>query len=206
MKVESLEEDNATLARKAEQSSKAIEQIQQEYGTDANLLDVPEGNLVFKAISMLPTQQKAPFVEKFVGKALDWGTMHSSKGRGDFYDSGKDKYIELKTSFTNKGRMLNARQIRPWQDVDEYMCFYIDEINPSSSVLFVLDKNAMLDEIEKHGSHSHGTKESNLLNIHKEISLTVPINPRSDMYNRWLASYSKPVLLKHIMEGDNGKN
>lgn len=206
MKVEALQKDNATLAQKAEQSTYALQLIQKEYGTDVNLLDVPQGNLVLKAISSLSPQEKAPFVEKFVGKKMDWGIVHSSKGRGDFYDPSEDQYIELKASFTNKKNSLNIRQIRPWQEVDKYACLYIDETSPDDSVFFFLDKKEMMGEIEMHGSHSHGTKVSNLSNINNEFSLTVPISPRSDMYNRWLADYSNPTILEHIMKGENGEN
>ena len=42
--------------------------------------------------------------------------------------AGKDKenlYYEIKTSFTNKGNNLNIRQIRLWQNIDYYYCFFI---------------------------------------------------------------------------------
>lgn len=125
-------------------------------------------------ISSLLPQMKSPLVEKFLCKKMNYQLVPSSFNKGDAKDNNNN-YYEFKVSFTNKDEKLNIRQIRPWQNVDFYYCFYINENDIDKSVFFVLTKDERLKEIEKCGSYTHGTKEANESNQNKEISITIDV-------------------------------
>lgn len=57
---------------------------------------------------------------------MNYQSVSASFNKGDAKDNN-DNYYEFKTSFTNKDEKLNIRQIRPWQNIDFYYCFYINE-------------------------------------------------------------------------------
>lgn len=164
-----------------------------------NILDMVDGSLFFQLISLYSAQSKAPLVEKFIASKFGYKLVSSSKGRGDFYDPVTDEYIELKASFTNKGKNLNIRQIRPWQDIHKYLLMYIDEDNPKDSVLFILNKQQMNEEIQLLGSHTHGTKEANKSNLNHEFSITIPVNADNLLYQRWYNNYSDVKALGTIL-------
>lgn len=199
MKLTEIESNLKNEYLKAKSGLNLISQIRGESQDDPHVLDIPNGTQLFSLISSYSAQTKAPLAEKFIAKKLHYNMVSASQGQGDFYDPVKGEYIELKVSFSNKGKNLNIRQIRPWQDVESYLLLYIDDFYQKDNVLFRLNKVQMLEEIKNHGSHTHGTHEANKLNRNHEFSITIPIDPKKALYNRWSSSYRDDELLNKIM-------
>ena len=163
---------------------------------------VEEGAMFFDLVKYRTAQYKAPAFERFLSNGVGWEKVHASEDRGDFIVNGE--YVELKTSFTNQAMNLNIRQIRLWQDVDKYICIFIDDKNDiRNSYLFELTKEEMENEVELLGGYTHGTKEANKLNINKEYSITIKISDNNPNFERWKASYLNNDLLNKILKGDN---
>lgn len=142
--------------RKIERVEKILEE-QRELSNSTDLMDI-EPNLFFYCLSLLSTQQKAPLCEKYVVKQLKGERVKSSLDRGDFKID--EKYYELKCSFNNKDKNLNIRQIRLYQDVDYYLCGYIDTFCLNKSYFYILTKIEMEKEVRMLGSFTHGDENS----------------------------------------------
>lgn len=162
--------------------------------------EIKDFELFYRLISSLSAQAKAPMSEKYMIDCMGWKKVSAKDDRGDAVDSNKI-YYELKNSFTNLGENLNLRQIRLWQDVDYYFCFYIDEVNLKDSLFFLLTKKEMEEEILLNGSFTHGVKEVNMGNIKNEYSLTIPIkNNNNKNTQRWKEKYLSIDIYNKVME------
>lgn len=156
---------------------------------DKNLRDViPNTDDFFLLTYFMNAQRKAKEIELKFLDLLGGVAVPASKGRGDGLVSGK--YYELKTSTTNKDNKLNIRQIRPWQNVDYYLCSYIDELCVSKSKIYRLTKDEMHYEIDKIGGFTHGTNQANKNNKNIEYSITLPVykDDHTDV-SRWNERY-----------------
>lgn len=163
---------------------------------------VEEGAIFFDLVKYRTAQYKAPAFERFLTDGVGWEKVHASEDRGDFIVGGE--YVELKTSFTNEAMNLNLRQIRLWQDVDKYVCIFIDDKNNiENSYLFELTKAEMEQEVELIGGYTHGTKTANELNINKEYSITIRIKDKNPTFERWKENYLNNTLLNTILRGDS---
>lgn len=166
----------------------------------AKIEEVVSGEVFFEVMKFYTAQRKAPAFERFLSHKFDWVRIPASEDRGDFLTEGG--YIELKTSFSNEAMKLNLRQIRQWQDIDKYLCIFIDDKNnQKQSVVFELTKEEMQSEIEIMGGFTHGTKTINNQNEHNEYSITLSLAANNQHYQRWIKNYSNPKMLKQILSG-----
>lgn len=164
-----------------------------------DIIDCNDAYLYYTVTSQLSTQQKAPLGEKFLCKKLGYKKVDASKDCGDAVDKN-GYYYEFKNSFTNLKENLNIRQIRLWQDVDYYYCFYINENDLSKSIFFILTKEQMINEVEKCGGFTHGTISANKKNINHEYSITIPIyNDNNENTKRWKNNYLSIELKRKIL-------
>lgn len=153
----------------------------------------------FFLMSFFNAQAKAVEIENFLIKELKCEKISAGLDRGDCL-SPNEKYIELKTSTTNKNNFLNIRQIRLYQNVDYYICSFINERSLDKSAYYLLTKEEMVDEVEKCGSYTHGTKKATDLNINKEYSISFPIYSNNDITNRWNKKYRRKNIEELICD------
>lgn len=156
-------------------------------------LAVPEADRtawdVLRASAGLNAQSRGIITEKVVRAVLGGERVCSTEDRGDMLLD--DRHCEIKSGFA-KGKM-NVRQIRPWQDAD-YVVVHVDVEDRTSCRAWRLTHEEMMDEVEKHGSVSHGTAGAVALNANKEYSITVSRGPRSAIGARWDESYRDTAL------------
>ena len=136
-------------------------------------------------------------IEKFVTEAFDGEHVPSKANRGDFRVG--DIFYESKMSTTNAKRIMNIRQIRLYQQIDYYVCGYIDELDLANSKCFILTKEEMANEVNLHGSFTHGTKTENAIRLNSEYSLSIAIG--SAMMARWEDEYFCEKLYKALIAG-----
>lgn len=159
---------------------------------------INEPDVFFTVISVGTAQAKAPEAEKFIARKMGWTKISPSLNKGDF-KTAENKYIELKNSFSNKAGCLNLRQIRLWQEVDYYLCIYIDETNISDSVVLLLTHEQMEKEVTSCGSATHGTAAANANNQNIEYSITIKVG--SPMMTQWIEKYDAPADIKNQIIG-----
>ena len=158
--------------------------------------------LYYTSTAGLTAQAKAPLGEKFLCNLLGYTRVSSKEDCGDAVDKNGIHY-EFKNSFTNQQQNLNIRQIRLWQNVDYYYCFYINEEELDKSVFFVLTKEEMTEEVALCGGYTHGTVAANAENKHSEYSITIPIyNDENEKTKRWKEKYLSNELKSKILGGE----
>lgn len=158
--------------------------------------------LYYTSTAGLSAQAKAPLGEKFLCNLLGYTRVSSKEDRGDAFDK-EGIYYEFKNSFTNQQQNLNIRQIRLWQNVDYYYCFYINEEDLEKSIFFVLTKEEMIKEVALCGGYTHGTITANAVNKHNEYSITIPIyNDKNKTTQRWKEKYLSNELKNKILKGE----
>ena len=198
MLIAEIQKQNLMVLEKAQKVDSLIHQFS-EKDLNTNVYEITEGYIFYALISSLVPQSKGTLVEKFLCKKMNYQRVPKSFNRGDAKDNNNN-YYEFKTSFTNKDEKLNIRQIRPWQNVDFYYCFYINENDIDKSVFFVLTKDEMLKEIEECGSYTHGTKKANENNQNKEFSITIDVyNIKNTTTKRWYDLYLDTNLKEKIL-------
>jgi hypothetical protein len=183
-----------TLITKLKHAQKAINK----YAEDAYIEDITNPYDFYSCISPYNVQFKAPRSDSFIANRLGLEPVKSSEGRGDFHKNA-ELYYEFKTSFTNDGDNLNLRQIRLYQDVDYYLCFFINEEDLDHSMCFMLTKEQMQKEVDLSPSYTHGTKKANEANIIHEYSITIPMYKNdNDKFQRWIKEYLSLELKSQI--------
>lgn len=198
MLIAEIQKENLTILRKVQKIDSLICQFS-EKDLSSNVYEMTNGYNFYTLISLLSAQKKAPLVEKFLCKKMNYQLVPAPLNKGDAKDNN-NCYYEFKTSFTNKGEKLNIRQIRPWQNIDFYYCFYINENDIDKSVFFVLTKDEMLKEIKECGSYTHGTKKANENNQNKEFSITIDVyNIENTTTKRWYNLYLDTNLKNKIL-------
>ena len=161
-----------------------------------NIFDhITSASELFLLSSFMNAQKKSGIIENYIARKMGGELISPSLDRGDMIvtsDHG-EVYYEMKTSTTNDKQKLNARQIRLWQDVDYYLCSYIDEKNLHNSRCYVLTKEQMEDEVILIGGFTHGTRKSNVRNENQFHSVTVNMarNTKSKASIRWNNSYRR---------------
>lgn len=199
MLLSEIAEKNNEILNKALQIQKLINKQ-----SDLNIAieDCDNAVLYYLSTASLTAQKKAPMGEKFLCHKLHMTRVLASENRGDAVDEN-GLYYEFKNSFTNEAQNLNIRQIRLWQDIDFYYCFYINEKNLDDSVFFILTKEEMIKEVELCGGFTHGTNIANSVNQHNEYSITIPIyNDRNEKTKRWKEKYLSQELKERILYGN----
>lgn len=194
-------EDISLANKKQLQKSLKIKELLRNIPNDKEIWECKNGELFYLATSNLTTQMKAPLGEKFLCHMLNLKAVSSKENRGDAVDNN-NVYYEIKCSFTNKEENLNIRQIRLWQDIDYYYCFYINEEELEKSLFFILSKKQMEEEVRLCGSCSHGTIEVNKNNFNKEYSITIPAYKNTEKAKRWKEKYLSIDLKKKILGGE----
>lgn len=166
-----------------------------------DIVNCDDAYLYYTSTASLTAQAKAPLGEKFLCNLLGYTRVSSREDRGDAVDK-EGIYYEFKNSFTNQRQNLNIRQIRLWQNVDYYYCFYINEEDLDKSVFFILTKDEMIKEVALCGGYTHGTVTANAVNEHNEYSITIPIyNDKNEKTKRWKEKYLSNELKNKILGG-----
>lgn len=150
------------------------------------------------------SQKKSSVIEKFLANILNGSIISSSLDKGDIFVNNPphqfkniaDSYIELKTSTFNKKGALNIRQIRLYQDINYYLCSYINELNPYDSSFYLLTKEQMVEEVHANPQFTHGTKNANNDKINPEYSLTIYMNTNNIKKKEWDDKYKYYALEK----------
>ena len=150
-----------------------------------DIINCNNAYIYYTSTASLTAQAKAPMGEKFLCNLLGYTKISPREDCGDAVDKN-GIYYEFKNSFTNQEQNLNIRQIRLWQNVDYYYCFYINEEELEKSVFFVLTKEEMVEEVALCGGYTHGTIAANAVNKHNEYSITIPVyNDKNEKTIRW---------------------
>ena len=166
-----------------------------------DIVNCCDAYLYYTSTASLTAQAKASLGERFLCNLLGYTRVSSREDRGDAVDK-EGMYYEFKNSFTNQRQNLNIRQIRLWQNVDYYYCFYINEEDLDKSVFFVLTKDEMIKEVALCGGYTHGTITANAVNEHNEYSITIPIyNDKNEKTKRWKEKYLSNELKNKILGG-----
>lgn len=171
----------------------------------SNLVDIIESSQdIVKLCSMLTPQGKARELENLLAKTCLNGAdlISPSLDMGDAKDAS-GKLWELKTSTSNATDALNLRQIRPWQQVDFYLCSYINETNPQNSRFYVLTKQEMWEEVQLLGSPTHGLTSASAQDETVEWSVTIyPYSDSREATERWNEKYLSDDM-RHAFLGTN---
>ncbi len=194
---------NEKILKKAQNIHNLLEQAMSDgISTLDDIVNYGNARLYYTCTASLNAQKKAPMGEKFLCKLLNYTQVSSREDCGDAVDEN-GIYYEFKNSFTNQAQNLNIRQIRLWQDVDYYYCFYINEEDLNKSVFFVLTKEEMIEEVALCGGYTHGTVTANAVNEHSEYSITIPVyNDKNEKTKRWKEKYLSNELKNKILGGE----
>lgn len=163
--------------------------------TAKSIEDIESPKDFFAICSIMSAQKKALLIESFITHIFNGVHVPSKDNRGDFCVN--ELYYESKMSTTNSANIMNIRQVRLYQDIDFYVCGYINELDLAQSKCFLLTKTQMTNEIMKYGSFSHGTKDENKIRTNSEYSLSIKIG--SDMMKRWEDQYHCEKLYKALI-------
>jgi len=137
-------------------------------------------------LSILPSQMYGCRIENKLSKYLELENSND-KNRGDRV-SKNNRYIEIKGSFNSD--ILNLVQIRPWQDISEYVIYFwnFDSNFKLKDYYFHLSVKEMNNELDLlNAGNAHGTKEANYSNKNKELALH--IDKKSKHFLRWIKNY-----------------
>lgn len=183
-----IKEAKRNIVEQIESLTISLAEIQNRNETD-DLVNISSPMSFYNIISAFSTQKRTPLSDKYIIKNLGMRPSTMEEDCGDAVDS-EGKYYELKTSFSNEKKCLNIRQLRPWQPVDYYYCFFIDTNNFNNSVFFKLSKEQMKNEINSVGTPTHGSRKANSLNINIEYSITLPVfDNKNENVIRWKNNY-----------------
>ena len=146
---------------------------------------IDDSYLFLKTTMLMSPAQRGNAWEKHMMYKNNGIIKKSSEDQGDF-ECSEYGICESKISTTNKGIQLNMKQLRLWQDVDTYICAYIDYDTPNRSKFYILTKKEMCDQWEKYGGYMHGTKKSNENNEKPSLSLSIrPYSINSKKTKEW---------------------
>ena len=162
----------------------------------ASVFDVPFSDLA-KIARFENAQRKGVLYQDYVIAKIGASPVHSSKDRGDY--EKYEKFGEIKISFTNKNDNLNVRQVRTYQNIDEYVVMFVNENYPDRSKVFRLDSEQMKKEVALIGNVMHGTKTAAKGNKNVEHGFHIPIyNPDNKSAKRWNSTYFSHDLFDTI--------
>lgn len=172
-----------------------------------NYFELPPEDF-FLVMSQYNAQAKSGWIEGFIAHKLGMEIVPATLDRGDA--KNRKHFFEYKTSTTNKGRNLNMRQIRLYQDVDFYIASYIEELDLKNSYTFMLASDEMEAELRRINGvdeetgmlkgFTHGTVEANRDNPVPEYSLTLPIRPDAEHLKRWVKNYWLDELYDSLLD------
>lgn len=99
--------------------------------------------------------------------------------------------VEVKTSIiTEFSRSVNFNYIRPWQNIDKYMIFVIDNGMNNELFLFELSAKQMKNElIILNARPVNGTKKINEENKKEGLKISFKFSNGSNAFKRWIEHY-----------------
>lgn len=199
MKISEVKSHIIEIQKKLDRASKTMTRYTRQYGSqrfsNIDLLSLPPDDF-FALTGILSAQQKALMIEQYIVNLYNGMHIAPSENRGDFILD--DEYYEIKISTNNQMNALNIRQIRLYQDIDYYICAYLDETDLKQSQCFILTKKEMQTEIQQNGSFSHGTKQENARRRNPEYSITLPLD--SALMLNWKQQYWNDFLYNKLTE------
>lgn len=156
----------------------------------------------FFLTSFVSAQKKASSIDNFIARVIGGEVIPASFERGDveILEDGlftQGDYIELKTS--TSGNIINANQIRPWQDIDYYLLSYIDELHLGNSVSYLLTHDEMTAACEMFGSATHGTRNVSNVNQLIEYSIKIPVYNYNSAITQWFDDYRDDTIRDYII-------
>lgn len=127
-------------------------------------------------------------IQEYLRQSLNAWDVPAYEERGDFQVG--DKYFEVKASYlSQKNSLYNLTHLRTWQQINYYLCCFIDCDDEFKPYFYVIDKN-ILGKMKL--GFMNGTPKSNVNNVNVEMRATVKLN-----------SDNHKVLSKHNLLKDN---
>lgn len=175
------------------------QQIISQQKKDADL-DLPAAHF-FLSMAYLSPQSYGARIQKYMAKRLGMYPVHVNKDQGDWTDS-QSRFFELKSSLiTDTNTAMNLVQIRTWQELDGYFALAVDLRGISAedenwkkfskrAHAFYLRKEQMLYECDiLKAANAHGTKKATAANAHVELRLSINVDEKDPIFNRWCENY-----------------
>jgi hypothetical protein len=135
---------------------------------------------------LLTPQAYGTRMQRYFTEWYGWRTVGAKDDAGDACDGGEQ--VEVKVSFiTDTNAKANFVQIRPWQGIDGYRCFVIDQ--DLRIWRFDLTKAQMTRELAMLGTVAHGTAGAVEANLNREYAVRLAWDARNGHLQRWLHRY-----------------
>jgi hypothetical protein len=129
---------------------------------------------LFMIIAPLTSQSKGPKQEERIIYMFGGKKIKSEADKGDYVDANGN-FFEVKCSTPSKNlNVLNIVQIRPHQQIEYYICCFIDDVQYMNNYCFKLSKEQMNDELDMIGHSAHGAAIKVQLN--KEYRISIDLN------------------------------
>ena len=156
-----------------------------------------------KGMVLLNPQSYGARIERYIKNTFCGDKIPASANCGDFrtaphHKLGGGKAIEVKISLlTPTNNDLNLVQIRPFQNIDFYLCVAYDlrDLSHYKKYAFLLSHKEMIAEVKCMGATAaHGTKTANTKNKNVELRLSIRCNKTDATFLRWQKQYSTDLL------------
>lgn len=181
--------DNLNYITKIVDNITSLKVLEHDDGQDVDWSDYSAEEF-FLIMGLFNAQRKASLIEDYIIDKDNGLKIPDSLDKGDYKKNDTGEYVELKTSTSNKGMKLNIRQIRPWQEVDYYLCSFINETDIKKSKFYLLTREQMHSEVHLCGAVIHGTKQATANNVNKEYGINFPVyNDKNPTTKRWNDNY-----------------
>lgn len=144
-----------------------------------------------KAIMFLNPQSYGSLCEKRLLNQLGAEKISAKANSGDL--RFEDLNLEVKCSLLDRNEVLNMVQVRPWQEIDAYLCVAYDVRNVEEyrTFYYVLTKKQMSEELLLlKATAAHGTAEANEKNKNVEKAIRLNMMDEDLHFQRWQERYS----------------
>lgn len=154
------------------------------------LEDIKDKKDFYLLIAPLTAQSKSTKYENLICKILNGMKIKAEADKGDF--------VEIKCSTPSKdGNILNVVQIRLHQQIEYYICAFIDDISYKNNFIFKLTKEQMKHECDLIGNSAHGAARKQQIN--KEMRFSIKLDDiDSEVTKRWLNNYRNQNLERKL--------
>jgi len=146
----------------------------------------------------LPPSAYGYRMQSYFSMLFDCQVISSKSDLGDFINQ-LEQVIEFKCSFLSESmNKINIKQIRLWQDIDEYYVFVSDfeKYDDIKTYLFKLSKSQMVEECDLMNAKSCHMTESNY-SQNEKVELGFSIAKDSENWKRWTDRYHVRRLNLH---------
>jgi len=161
---------------------------------DYEFLNYDIDRLIIESLCFSIPQSWGLKFQNWFADRLMFNIVSQKENKGDLVTVNKAKeYYEFKSSMVNdfkNSNYFNIKNVRIWQDVKYYLCFFIDakDLNNIKKYVFQLTKAQMIEELKlMKAIPSNGTKFANINNIYMDLSFS--INYKSANWERWVTKY-----------------